>query len=197
MAGRSAGRSSSAPGLTKNRAISTVITMVASLSWPCYRPSPRRTFATCMGNSGESISVLQRAKAAVGVSPKIVRRVCVGVLDQPPKRPKQIAHRLVDDVAAKLGRRRRALQISGLQGFFVLRRELPRRRNRRYPRADRSCRNIPNRRSTFSPVSKRLFPRADRSDRARAAARARSMRASRPQRWECIQGLMLSKRIKL
>lgn len=57
-------------------------------------------------------------KTGVGVA-QIRRRVGIRVLDQPPKRPQQIAHRLVDHHAALFGRISQTAEI-GVQQFGLL-----------------------------------------------------------------------------
>src|SRR5256885_15583517 len=55
-----------------------------------------------------------------GIGPEIVGGVLVDMLDDPPERPQEIAHRLVEHHAAAIVGRRRAAEISQQQGFVLL-----------------------------------------------------------------------------
>jgi hypothetical protein len=64
---------------------------------------------------------LAAGEPSVGIGAEIVDRIVVGKLDQPPQRPQQVAHRLVDDHAATFRRFGLAAEI-GAHHLFVLRR---------------------------------------------------------------------------
>ena len=75
-------------------------------------------------------------EAAIGIGAEVIGRVAVGKLDQPPEGPEEVAHRLVDHHAARLGRRRRTAEIAAQKLLFL---------RRVHPGLDREIAKIPHR----------------------------------------------------